>query len=252
MQIVKTLPFILVSALAFILSPLLAQERLACPEARDGEIVIEHTGHILSYNPETMLPNWVAYELKVTDLEGYAVRRPAFSPDPDPQLQGLPLTQHWHYTNSGWVRGHMVPAGDLKYSQEAMNDSFYTTNVCPMNKRFNNGIWKRLEEVCRRWSQEYGQIYIVTGPIIGENRNGKVGDSDIVVPDAYFKAVVIPCNNSCFSIGFLMDNAEDTAGKLRDFTCTVSSIEELIDRQLFVQLDGWRMDWIPLKELGLY
>lgn len=234
---------------------LLAQEKLECPAIRSGEIIIRHAGHTLSYNPETMLPNWVAYELKATDMEGDAVRRPNFSPDPDPQLKGFELAQHWHYTNSGWVRGHMVPAGDLKYSQEAMTASFYTTNVCPMNMRFNNSIWKRTEEVCRRWANEYGHIYIVTGPIIGENRNGKVGESNIVIPDAFFKAVLIPKQGTYLSIGFQMDNAEETAGKLRDFTCTVEDIEAVTGLKLFPYLIDWSgsvKKQIPLKELGLF
>ena len=188
-------------------------------------------------------------------MEGDASRKPYFSPDPDPQLQGFDLAQHYHFTNSGWVRGHMVPAGDLKYDQDAMTDSFYTTNVCPMNMHFNNSIWKRLEEVCRRWAKEYGNIYIVTGPVVGENSNGKVGDSNIVVPDAFFKAVLIPNKGTYLSIGFLMENAEETTGKLRDFTCTVEDVEFASGLQLFPYLIDWSNSVkreIPLKELGLY
>ena len=234
---------------------LVAQDKLECPLVRKGEIIIRHTGHTLSYNPETMLPDWVAYELRAEEMEGDAVRRPFFSPDPDPQLQGYELAQHYDYTYSGWVRGHMIPAGDVKYNQDAMNDSFYTTNVCPMNMRFNNSIWKRLEEVCRRWAREYDHIYIVTGPIVGENRNGKVGESNIVVPDAFFKAVLIPYRTSYLSVGFQMDNTEETKGRLRDFTCSVEDIETVTGLTLFPFLIDWSDSvkrQIPLKELGLY
>lgn len=227
-----------------------------CPEIDPGEIVIRHAGHTLSYNPDLMLPNWVAYELKAGELEGEARRKRTFSPDPDPRLRGFDLAQHGHYFNSGWVRGHMVPAGDLKYSQEAMDDSFYTTNVCPMNQSFNNGIWKRVEEVCRRWAREYGFIYIVTGPVMGENRYGKVGESGIVVPDAFFKAVLVPYKGSWLSVAFLMENSEETKGRLRDFTCTVADVEALTGLRLFTRVYEWNLDEIkqqvPLKELGLY
>ena len=232
-----------------------AQERLECPVIRKGDIIVHHAGHTLSYNPETLLPDWVAYELTASEMEGEAVRRPYFSPDPAPELRGLDLAQNYHYTNSGWVRGHMVPAGDLKYDQRAMNDGFYTTNVCPMNRRFNNGIWKRTEEVCRRWAREYGRIYIVTGPIVGGNVNGKVGQSNIIVPDAFFKAVLIPYRGSYLSVGFLMDNAEETAGKLRDFTYSLEDIEAITGLELFPGLTEWSKDakrQVPLKELGLY
>ena len=236
------------------LVPAIAQEKVECPAFRDGEIIIRHTGFTLSYNPETMLPDWVAYELEAGDLEGDAVRKPSFSPDPSPELRGYELAQHYHYSHSGWVRGHMVPAGDLKYDQAAMDDSFYTTNVCPMNMQFNNGIWKRLEEVCRRWAREYGHIYIVTGPIVGGNVNGKVGDSGIVVPDAFFKAVLVPVGDGFLSIGFRMENAEGTKGRLRDFTCTVVEVEDAAGLVLFPSVDGepGLKRQVPLKELGLY
>ena len=79
-----------------------------------------------------MIPNWVAYELKASELEGDAQRQRSFSLDADPILAGYVLAEHRDYTNSGWCRGHMIPAGDVKCSQKAMDESFYTTNICPM------------------------------------------------------------------------------------------------------------------------
>ena len=186
--------------------PCVAQKEFAYPKIEKGEIIIKHLGHTISYNPETVQPNWVAYELRDTDIEGDAQRPRGFSPDPSPLLSGYDLAEHWHYTNSGWGRGHMAPAGDFKYNQAAMNDTFYTTNICPMDMSFNNGIWKRLEEKCRRLATEYGHVYIVTGPVIGSNKNGKVGESDILVPDAFFKVVLVPYEDSYLAVGFYMPN----------------------------------------------
>ena len=231
-----------------------AQKNLELPKIKSGEIIIHHTGHTLSYNPVWVLPNWVAYELRAEELEGDAERARYFSPDP--LLDKYPRAEHWHFTNSGWVRGHMVPAGDLKYSQEAMNDSFYTSNVCPMNMKFNNSIWKRLEEKSRKWAVQYGHIYIITGPIMGCNINGKVGDSDIMIPDKFYKAVLAPYKGSYLTIGFIMDNAEETQVKLRDFAVTVDDLEELIGTNLFANLDlltEMKIEkQLPLKELELY
>lgn len=33
------------------------------------------------------------------------------------------------YVGSGYDRGHLVPAADLKQSQKAMDESFYLTNI---------------------------------------------------------------------------------------------------------------------------
>lgn len=237
--------------------PLAAQRSVSFPVIKNGEIVIHHYGHSLCYDPVAMIPAWTAYTLYAGDMEGDAVRPARFMPDPAPELAGFPLAEHGHYSNSGWVRGHMVPAGDLKYDQQAMSDSFLTTNVCPMDRGFNNGIWKRLEEKVRKLAVKYDHVYIITGPVMGENRYGKVGESDILVPDAYYKALLVPYKGAYLSIGFLMPNETAPKGaKLKDYAVTVADLEVLTGRIFFASLPlgaSFKVkDMLPLKELELY
>ena len=250
--IIRMCAVALATAIPFALN---AQE-LELPKISRNEIIIVHTGHTLSYNTEWMIPNWVAYELKSSELEGDAQRRRSFSPDPDPILAGYVLAEHRDYTNSGWCRGHMIPAGDVKYSQKAMDESFYTTNICPMETSFNNGDWKRLEEKIRKWAVEYGTVYIITGPIVGTNHHGKVGTSNIVVPDAFYKAVLIPYRGSYLTIGFLMFNEPSVKHKLRDYAVSVEKLETMIGKSLFYKLSRSTAkqikSYLPLKELGLF
>lgn len=245
-------------SIAFLLAALsvVAQSNLEFPRISADEIIIQHNGFCLSYNPDWMIPRWAAYELVSSELVGDAVQPGSFCPDPSPAMKGYPMAEHWHYSHSGWVRGHMVPAGDLKYSQEAMNDSFYTTNVCPMSMEFNNGIWKRLEEKVRKWAIQFERVYIITGPIIGENKNGKVGSSDIIIPDAFFKAVLIPNAGSYYSIGFIFFNEPAPTGThLKDYAVTVDDIESIIGIDLFVWLNpdiaSSVEKQLPFKELNL-
>lgn len=232
-----------------------AQE-LELPKISRNEIIIVHTGHVLSYNPEYMIPNWVAYELKASELDGDAQRRRTFSPDPDPMLAGYDLATHNDYTNSGWCRGHMLPAGDVKYGQKAMDDSFYTTNICPMETSFNNGDWKRLEEKIRKWAIEFGVVYVVTGPVVGNNHYGKVGDSNIVIPDAFYKSVLVPYDGSYFTVSFLMFNEPSVKHKLKDYAITTEKLESMIGKTLYYKLPKrvarQIKSYLPLKELGLY
>ena len=250
----RRLLFVVCAFLCLVRLPLAAQRDTSFPVIRNGEIIVRHHGHTLCYDPEAMIPAWTAYTLYAGDMEGDAVRPGRFSPDPSPVLQGFPLAEHWHYTRSGWVRGHMVPAGDLKYDQQAMDDSFLTTNVCPMDQGFNNGIWKRLEEKVRKLAVKYDHVFIITGPIVGENRNGKVGNSDILVPDAFYKALLVPYKGSYLSIGFLLPNeAAPKGAKLRDYAVTVADLEVLTGRIFFASLSmgtSFRVkEMLPLQEL---
>lgn len=61
--------------------------------------------------------------------------------------------------------GHICPAGDNKWSREAMNQSFLLTNMCPQDKTLNNGAWNKLEEKCRKLTRKYGELFIVAGPL---------------------------------------------------------------------------------------
>lgn len=240
----------------FCMGSVSSSQSLEYPKIKSGEVIVFHTGHTLSYDKDHLIPFWVAYELKDFELEGDAVRSGVFLPDPSPELDGCLLAQHRDYTNSGWVRGHMIPAGDLKYSQKAMDESFYTTNVCPMNKNFNEGDWKRLEEKIRVWAKTYHTVYIITGPLTIDNKNGYVGDSKITVPDAFWKAILVKDGELYYSIAFLMYNEPSMKRKLKEYAITVSELESFIGRKLFYALDRKTARDIkailPLKELGLY
>ena len=104
------------------------------------EQIIEHTGHIVSYNSVWNEPNWVAWELTREETRApYRKRNSDF--EPDPLVKGKKITTH-DYTKSGYTRGHMAPSGDMKWDEDAMNECYYTSNICPQNKELNAGLWE--------------------------------------------------------------------------------------------------------------
>ena len=111
------------------------------------EQIICHTGYTVSYNSDWKIPNWVAYELTKEEVGGAVERYDVFMPDPVVPSDESATT--YDYKGTGWDRGHMAPAGDMKWSEQAMKESFYLSNICPQNKKLNSGIWKDLEEQVR-------------------------------------------------------------------------------------------------------
>lgn len=95
------------------------------------ERIIVHKGYIVSYNADWKIPNWVAYELTDTEVAGEEPRAKKFVPDPMVPKYESATTDD--YKNSGWDRGHMAPAADMKWHPQAMKESFYLSNVCPQN-----------------------------------------------------------------------------------------------------------------------
>ena len=174
----------------------------ATPQGTQSQI-LQYTGHTLSYNSSTRLPNWVAYELTREEAHGNNPRNGTF--EQDPQARG-PQANRDDYRNSGWDRGHMAPAGDMKWSTDAMEDTYYFTNICPQNHELNTGDWNDLEIQCRKWAKKYGSVYIVSGPIVTDNTHGKLGRSKIVIPDKFFKVLLTRKNGEYHGVGFIFHN----------------------------------------------
>lgn len=244
----------LILAFLLLLSHSVFGQQLELPKTGRNETIVFHTGHILSFNQEWMQAEWVAYELTSLELSGPADRKKStFLQDPSIPKEWQPTPRD--YSGSGYSRGHLIPAGDLKFSQKAMDDSFYMTNISPMFTEFNTGIWERLERKVRGWAKQYGRIYIICGPIMGRNINGKVGNSNLPVPDAFYKAVLIPYEGNYLTIAFYMLNNNDPQKKLGDYAISTLELESILGRKLFDGLDRRTAKTIkerlPLKELGL-
>ena len=99
------------------------------------ETIITHTGYTVSYNHHYKTPNWVAWELTRQETTGEEGRTNQFLPDPSlPE----PRVETSDYTHSGYDRGHMAPAADMKWSKQAMKESFYMSNICPQNRPYTS------------------------------------------------------------------------------------------------------------------
>lgn len=198
--------------------------------------IVPHKAYVSSYNEETLIPDWVAYEL-TADETGGTESRGGIEFRMDPTLRGVTQAMREDYSGSGWTKGHLMPAADAAYSTTTMGETFYFTNICPQDETLNAGDWAYLEKRVRQWANRYGQIWVVTGPIVGENRYGTIGEREVVVPDSFFKALLIQKKNGSYSaIAFVMDN-DDERYYLKDCYLTVDELETLTGFNFFPQLD---------------
>ena len=196
------------------------------------EQVIEHIGYTVSYNPTWLVPNWVAYELTVAETDGEQERSNHFKPDP--LVEGDPVVTS-DYSKSGYDRGHMAPAADMKWSEQAMRESFYMTNMCPQLHNLNAGDWKDLEELARSWAQQYGNIYIACGPIVEADYPTIGKNHTIAVPAAFYKVFLRQTNKGWTSIGFIMPNQAGNR-PLMTYMMTVDEVEAQTGLDFFYNL----------------
>ena len=203
------------------------------PIEQYGGEIISHSAYTLSYNPQTLIPNWVAYELTAEETDGPWSRKGLrFVPDPDCHER---QADNNDYRNSGYARGHLAPAGDMKWDSLAMVESFYFTNCMPQEIKFNNGKWNQLENKVRQWAKRYGKVYVVCGPVFTEEDTLRIGRNGVAVPDACFKALLVPKEDAFSAIAFLMWNGGE-GRSLQDCALTVDELETVIAMDFFCNL----------------
>ena len=210
------------------------------PALKESDKVIVYEGFTLSYNPITLIPNWVAYELTSSEVDGQYPRGNGFGMDLD--YKGKQAMRE-DYSNSGWDKGHMAPAADMKWSRTAMFESFYLTNICPQNHELNGNDWLTLEKLGREWAKRFGSVYIICGPIVGTNHYGTIGENNVVVPDAFFKAFLVIQDQRYHVIAFVMPN-ESKHHRIQEYAITVNELEEKLGLDLFPNLDDSIEDMI--------
>ena len=210
-------------------------EGLEIPATSSGRIV-KHGAYVTSYNLETLIPEWVAYELTAEEASERRERE-GIEFKMDPSLKGVTQAMREDYSGSGWTTGHMMPAADAATSSTEMAETFYFTNICPQNEVLNAGDWQYLEKRVRAWAKRYGSVYVVTGPIVGENKYGTIGERDVVIPDSFYKALLVQREDRSYSaIAFVMDNDEERY-LLKDCYISVNELEELTGLDFFPGLD---------------
>lgn len=200
------------------------------PESTTGEIV-NHSFFTLSYNEPFEQAEWVAYVLDKSHLTYDDRKRPYFIEDPYVTSKSA----DWrNYKESGYDRGHLVPAGDRRFSLQAYNETFYTSNISPQDREFNSGIWNDLEKQTRRWAKHYGTLYIFTGGVL-ESGLEEIGDEDVDVPSTFYKIIVRKKGDKIYSLSFLIPNKPQFTS-LINFVVSVDDIEQATGIDFFNQL----------------
>lgn len=204
---------------------------------KTSETMLFKSQFTISYNTQTFCPNYVCWRLTSDRAQGRVPRSNNFHPD-------LGMPEHlridtYDYNSSGYDRGHMCPAGDNKNMEQAMDESFSMTNICPQSHSLNAGAWSILEAQCRSWAINYDTLYICCGPIYDREKPKTIGrrkQMKVAVPDRFFK-VVLTLGRVPKAIGFIYPN-QGCDGDMREYAVSVDEVERVTGIDFFYQLDN--------------
>ncbi len=199
---------------------------------------LHYTGFTVFYNPETCQPDWVSYTLTAEHVEQtkHTPKIPRrFMPDPN---LSLPQADNVDYSNTGWVKGHMARRQDMKWSEQAVLESDYFTNICPQDKEMNNGVWHQIENLARKVAVTYDSVLIVCGPVFTTSPPRTIGVHKVCVPDYYFKAFLINHAGCFHTVAFLCPNNSNVV-TIDSVVCSVNVVESASGLDLFEFLDDY-------------
>ncbi|GCE99222.1 nuclease [Zygosaccharomyces mellis] len=199
---------------------------------------------ISCYNRQTRNPYWVVEHItpeslatRNSDRKNSVFKEDEFIPD-------IFRGRLRDYFRSGYDRGHQAPAANAKFSQKAMDETFYLTNMCPqVGDGFNRDYWAHFEYFCRQLTEKFNSVRIVTGPLYLPKQDPLDGKSrvtyevignppSIAVPTHFFKLIVgekpvkSPNSDNISVAAFVLPNtAIPNETKLTEFEVPVDALE---------------------------
>ncbi len=201
------------------------------PSSTTGAIVV-HPYYSLSYNERYEQAEWVAYELKKDQVVHINQKRPYFIRDKEVTTKSA---HYKAYKNSGYDKGHLCPAGDRRFSKQAYDQTFLTSNISPQKHSFNAGIWNRLEQKTRYWATKYNGVYVITGGVLTPGLK-TIGREKVAVPEYFYKIIYDDSRDEPDAIAFLIPSQQDSTKALYEFVTSIDKIEALTGIDFFPKL----------------
>ena len=193
--------------------------------------VIKHSYFTLSYNENHEQAEWVHYNLNFNMIMGSINRTEDFRSDP--KVSSGSATKSDYY-KSGYDRGHLAPAGDMKANKTSMSESFYMSNMSPQVPSFNRGAWKKLETLVRSWGIK-NNLFVITAGVLNDTSLKKIGTNNVSVPNRYYKIVYNEKLGQM--IAFIMPN-QKIDEPIQEYIVSVNDVEKLTGIDFFYEMNN--------------
>lgn len=216
-------------------------------------IILYRNGYVLDHDNAKKVASWVGYHLTDTYLVQNVKRTDDFRPDPDlPKGQRSELID---YDHSGYDRGHLAPAEDMRRDKQTESETFLLSNMAPqVGVGFNRGVWKDLESKVRSWAKQRKNIYVITGPIY-ENQNYKtIGPNKVAVSTSFYKIIVscTPSGENLDAIAFIIPNKPIPSDALAKYITTIDEVEKQTGLDFLCELNDQIENRLEAKRTELW
>lgn len=207
---------------------------------------IEHKAFIFEYSEQHEQAKWVSHIITpdIANL-GFA-RSNDFRIDPlvtsgttdsiDYFLYDGSKPKKRRYEGYGYDRGHLAASADFRWSEEALSESYFYSNISPQHPEFNRGVWADLESLLREYVIDNNvSLTIVSAPILIETLPKiKQSPNGVSIPHQFIKIAYDATNER--SIAFLMPNKK-LPNPPSYYAMSVNDLEEITGYNYFPNID---------------
>ncbi len=201
------------------------------PSQLPREQAIMHKSFYVSYNSAYVLSSAVSY--KVLQNSPATLDKVKSKYTEDPQVKTRSASKK-DYKDSNYLMAQLVNYQDVAQNEEAVEESFYMTNIVPMKQTFHKYIWEKSETLVRIWAKEKGDLLVVSGVILNEGPFKTFGEGKVSIPQNFYKVVYDPVNHE--AIAFRFKNGM-SSGKLKGFSISVKELEKLTGMDFFPEME---------------
>lgn len=227
---------------------ILKLNQIGIPLSNSPLDIAEHSAMIIGFNCDLKLAAWSFHVLSPDVLVGGVSRTNDFRKDSliecgdgIEQDYFLKFTRHGAtvtFENFGFDRGHLAPSADFRWSQKALSESYFYSNITPQSPGFNRESWAEVEDLMRRiMANNPRPYYIVTGPILDKNLpKVEKGTNKLPIPALHYKIIIDLTLGNPKGMAFLMPNKKCDMPPSA-YVVSIDSIEKLTGLDFFSKLD---------------
>lgn len=185
-----------------------------------GQYNIEHKNLSIVFNHKKHIPELVHWVLKRNSINCVSKNnRIDFSFKNDTKFDNY-TNYELDYYKSGYDKGHLKPYNDAHCDNIESNECFYYTNIAPQNHQLNIGVWKTLENRCRKLSKNSNiEIYAGCFDSLGMIKN-------IIIPKYFYKCVI----NNKDTVIYVFKNVKPSTNNLNKYIITKHELYQMFNK----------------------
>lgn len=217
------------------------------PALEAGEELVQHSMMALVYAEAYEQARWVGHVITPDVVNGVVGRTNDFRPDPkiktgsaveqDYFLKTLQPDSAYVYDGFGYDRGHLAPSADFRWSEKALSESYYYSNMSPQLADFNRGVWAELEGLLRAYlfRNPNTQLYVFTGPVLRPGLPTIArAKNKVAIPEQFWKIALDLTNRK--AIAFVVPQ-NPKGYPLSSFATTIDEIEKVTGINFFAGME---------------